>query len=157
MKIVWQLGAAILLAGLLACLVILLVYHGIIAKYKHDLTSNTSAFLNALQSQDYEKAANLYGNSLDIDKIRKLDENQGFRLLSFDNISSNYDDGCVCTGKAELTFEVKGAPLNVTAIVTTGTDYKPGQICAITPSGVKRGSIPELSEWNIAACGSDSF
>jgi hypothetical protein len=89
--------------------------------------------------------------------MRKLHEEEGLQLLSYDNIKAEYDDGCVCTGRADLTFEVNGKPLNVSAILSVGPRNKPSQICAITPSGIEGGSIPVLSEWNLIACGSDSF
>jgi len=153
LRIIWKSGAFLLLIWL----VFMLAYQGFIAKLQHDLKRNTRAFLQEIQSQNYTKAAELHRGSIDLASIRKLDEMDGFRLLSVDRVTAAYDDGCVCTGKAELTFAVKGEALQVSAIVTSGTDYMPGQICALTPPGIKRGSIPELSQWNLAACGSDSF
>ncbi|MBW7454556.1 hypothetical protein ACFOLF_29515 [Paenibacillus sepulcri] len=94
---------------------------------------------------------------MDIEKMRKLHEEQDFRLLSYNRIQADYEDGCVCTGQVQTTFEVDGNPLHTTAILAFDSDYELKQLCAVTPPGVKRGSIPELSGLNLIACGSDSF
>jgi hypothetical protein len=153
LKLIWRIGASLLMLWL----VFLLVHQGIVLLQKLKVEKNTSAFLKAVQSKDFGKAAELFGSSIDLEKMRKLHEEEGFRLLDYDHIRAEFDDGCVCTGHADLTFRVNGEPLNVSAVVSVRSGNKPGQICAITPSGTERVSIPVLSEWNLIACGSDSF
>jgi hypothetical protein len=153
LKIVWRIGASLLLLWL----IFLLVYQGRIIIQQTKVENNTAAFLKAVQSKDFRKAAELYGSSLNLEKMRILHEEDGFRLLGYDNIRAEYDDGCVCTGHADLTFEVNSKPIKVSAIVSVGSRNKPGQICAIYTLGTEHGSIPALSKWNLIKCGSDSF
>jgi hypothetical protein len=153
LKIVWKIGASLFLLWL----VFLLVYQGKIILQQKKVEDNISAFLKAVQSKDFWKAAELYGSSINLEEMRILHEEDGFRLLDYDNIRAEHDDGCVCTGHADLTFEVNSNPIKVSAVFSVGSKNKPGQICAITPSGTKRGTIPALSKWNLITCGSDSF
>lgn len=153
LKLIWRIGASLILLWI----VFLLVHQGIVLLQKIKVEKNTAAFLKAVQSKDFGKAAELYGSPIDLEKMRKLHEEEGFRLLNYDNIRADYDDGCVCSVHADLTFKVNGEPLNVSAVVSVSSGNKPGQICAITPSGTELGSIPVLLEWNLIACGSGTF
>ncbi|MDF2962663.1 MAG: hypothetical protein K0S39_4398 [Paenibacillus sp.] len=153
MKLIWKTGVFLFLLWLIA----FLVYQGRVVLNQIEVVKNTAAFLKTVQSQNFDKSAELYGGSINLEKMRKLHVEEGFRLLSYDRIIAEYDDGCVCSGHADLTFEVDGKPLSVSAIVTVSQGNKPGQICAITPLGTEKGSIPVLSEWNLIACGNGSF
>lgn len=128
-----------------------LMWNGGAAEHK------TEAFLDAVQQRGYERAAKLYGGTIEAEvwtaDMRKLHEEKGFKLLSYDNVKAEFDDGCYCSGHADLTIEVDGRPLEVVAILTFANGAKPGQICVITPSGQKAGSIPEIEGWNRLACG----
>jgi hypothetical protein len=88
---------------------------------------------------------------------KRLSEEEGVRLLHFSNVRAAFDDGCYCTGHADLVFEVDDNPMKVRAVITYGVGARPKQICAITPSEMQDGSIPELAAWNSLACGNSSF
>jgi hypothetical protein len=153
MKLTLRLGASLLLLWV----VLIFVFYGKVLVQEWKVERNTAKFLNAIQSKNFGKASELFGSPIDLIRMRKLHEDEGFRLEDYDQIKAEYDDGCVCTGRAELTFKVNGKPINVSAVFSVRPGNKPSQICAITPSGIKQGSIPELSEWNLIACGSDSL
>jgi len=148
MKTMLKLGGVLVL--------LLVVYMAIRLVGPSALERNTSAFLSAVQAEEFEKAAKLYGGISDpanagrwAGEMRKLHEEQGFRLLSFDGVKAEYDDGCFCTGHARLTFEVAGEPLEVEAILTFG-ESKPRQVCAF--SHPEKGTLPELEAWDRLAC-----
>lgn len=117
----------------------------------------TNAFLNAVQTQKYEEASNLFGGMIDkktwVDEMLKLYNNEGFKLLSYDNVKAEFDDGSFSTGHADLTFELDGKSLRVRAILTFSSMGKAKQVCAIHPPETKPGSIPELVMWNKLVCG----
>lgn len=127
------------------------------------IQKHTVSFLRAVQEQNYERAAELFGwegrktEGSKASSWLRLFEEKGVRLLSFSNVRAEYDDGCYCKGHADLIFEVNEKPLEVTAVITFGVGAKPKQICAITPSGIQAGSIPQLAAWNSLACGNSSF
>ncbi|NOU71260.1 hypothetical protein GC098_07460 [Paenibacillus sp. LMG 31458] len=93
LKLIWRIGASLILLWI----VFLLVHLGIVLLQKIKVEKNTAAFLKAVQSKDFGKAAELYGSPIDLEKMRKLHEEEGFRLLNYDNIRADYDDGCVCS------------------------------------------------------------
>ncbi|SFS72683.1 hypothetical protein [Paenibacillus sp. BC26] len=138
-------------------LVLLCGYYGKVFVQEQKVERNTAQFLDNIQSKNFSKAEELFGSPIDLEGMRNLQDNKGFWLEAYNHIKAEYDDGCVCTGQAELTFHAHGKSIDVSAVFSVGKGNKVGQICAITPPGVKRGSIPELSEWNLIACGSDSF
>ncbi|MFC6233407.1 hypothetical protein ACFQI7_37430 [Paenibacillus allorhizosphaerae] len=111
------------------------------------IQKQTVSFLKAVQEQNYNRAAELFGwegqktAGSKESAWKKLDEEEGVRLLSFSNVSAEYDDGCYCTGHADLVFEVNESPMQVRAVITYGLGARPKQICAITPSGMQGGSI----------------
>jgi hypothetical protein len=116
-----------------------------------DTEKKTAAFFEAVQARDDEEAIRRHVEPSDR-MLAMLKENR-FKLLSYDHVSAEFDDGCVCTGHVDLTFEVEQKPLEVEAVVTF-TDGKPRQVCAIGhPSGVTPGSVPELVAWNEVFCG----
>lgn len=157
LKLLMRAGAFLLLG----CLAVVSIRTGYIAYEQHRAEKATAAFLEAVQLRQFEQAAQLHANAVSFghfDAFREtFREDGGFRLLTYGGLDAEYDDGCVCTGKVHLTFETNGEPLSVAAIFTVGPDYMPNQVCALTPSGVARGSIPGLSAWNMAFCGGDSF
>ncbi|UJF33823.1 hypothetical protein [Paenibacillus hexagrammi] len=120
-------------------------------------------FLSAVQEQNYEKAAAMLGwegektEGNQVSAWARLAGEVGVRLISFNNVHAEFDDGCYCTGHANLVFEIDGEPLEVRAILTFGKWGKPKQICAITPSDMRSRSIPQLAAWNLLACGNGSF
>jgi hypothetical protein len=134
-----------------------LIYRVTLMWNQISIQNKTARFLDAVQTQNFEEATNLYSGTTDkkiwVNEMRKLYEEDGFRLLSYDDVKAVYDDGSISTGHANLTFEVDGKPLKIRAILTFGTEAKPGEVCAIHPSGVKRESIPELITWNQMTCG----
>lgn len=126
------------------------------------LQMKTAAFLNAIQTQKYEIASSLFGGDIMdeqawVDEMLKLYNNESFKLLSYDNVKADFDDGSFNTGHADLTFVLDGRPLKVRAIVTFSLNGKPKQICAIHPSETKPNSIPELAMWNRLVCGGATF
>jgi hypothetical protein len=127
------------------------------------IQKHTVSFLRAVQEQNYERAAELFGwedrktEGSKASSWERLAEEEEVRLLSFGNIRAEYDDGCYCSGHAELVFEVNEKPMQVNAVITFGVGSKPKQICAITPPGMQGGSIPQLAAWNLLACGNSSF
>lgn len=127
------------------------------------IENQTVSFLRAVQEQNYEKAAELFGwetektEGSNAHAWRHLAEEEGIRLLSFHDVDVDYDDGCFCHGRAELVFEVDENPLEVRAVITFGVGEKPKQICVLTPSGLQREAISQLAAWNTLACGNGSF
>jgi hypothetical protein len=153
MKFVLKISASLILLWL----VFFLVYSVTLMWNPFAIQKKTTAFLGAIQAQKYEKATNLYSGTIDkktwVHEMLKLYEEEGFRLLSYDNVKADYDDGAFNTGHADLTFQVDGKALKVRAILTFGSGAKPNQVCAIHPPEVKPGSIPELVLWNQLVCG----
>jgi hypothetical protein len=143
--------------------VMLLVYKVTLFWNPIGIRKQTVSFLRAVQEQDYNKAAELFGwegNKAvgnEANAWKRLFEEEGVRLLSFSNVRAAYDDGCYCTGHADLVFEVDENPMMASAVITYGVGARPKQICAITPSELKNGSIPQLVAWNALACGNRSF
>lgn len=141
-------------------LLFILAYYGVVFWNKMSGQKIISSFLSSVQAQQYEQAAEFWDGKAGSDFagiMQKLNEEDRFRLLYYDHVSAEYGDGCVCTGHAELTFENNGKPLPVRAIVTFSPGNKLSQVCALTPSGVERGSISGLTEWNRMFCGGSSF
>lgn len=136
-------------------LLFFLVYRGSFMWDQMTAQKKTAALLDAIQVQKYGEIADLYAGTKD--GFQKMQGEQGFRLLAYDHVTAHYDDGCVCTGNASLTFEVGGKPLQVHSIVTLSPEGKPNQVCTIHPSGTERGSIAELVTWNRMFCGGGSF
>lgn len=157
MTMLWKAGRIILLSLILLYLAVLLVYYGHVILNQKSAEKKVGAFLKAVQEQHVQEAAERYGGDIDVESMRVLLQVEGVRLLSYGGVKAEFDDGCVCGGHVELTFEVNGKPLNVSAIFTLGPGSKPRQVCALTPSGTERGSIPALSGWNRSICGGDSF
>lgn len=122
------------------------------------IQNKTAAFLDKVKEQKYEDAYALYGGVANPDNwtdgMRKLHNEEGFRLLAYDNVKAIYDDGTFGRGHADLTFEIDGKPLKVDAVLTFGSGAKPRQVCAVRPPGIQPGSIPELAAWNQLVCGS---
>jgi len=157
MKLVRQIIGFFLLLWVL----FVLGYYGVVVWNKMSGQKIISSFLSSVQVQQYAQAAEFLDGGAGADiagMMQKLNREDRFRLLSYDHVSAEYDDGCVCTGHAELTFENDGKPLPaVRAVITFAPGNKLSQVCAITPSGVERGSIPGLTEWNRMFCGGSSF
>jgi hypothetical protein len=147
----------VVVSVLLLWVIFLLTYYGNVLLNQNEVEKNTASFLKAVQARNISVAPDFFGSSLDIENVRKSLREDGFRLLSNDYVKADYDDGCVCTGHVDLTFEVDGKPLKVSAIFTVGPGNKPYQICVLTPSGIESGSISELSKWNLHACGGGDF
>lgn len=128
-------------------LLLLLIFLVPLSKYiaQKEITS----FLNRVIAQDLDVASDFWLSNSELDAIRHNVEQGGFQLLSFDGVEGEYDDGCVCTGHVNLTFDNNGEPLTVRAIFTTS---EPKQICALNPSDER---VPILSKWNKYACGGD--
>lgn len=156
MKLFWKAGRIILLSLLLLYATVLLFYYGRVILNQKSVEKHVGAFLKAVQEQHVQEAVEQYGGVIDMESMRVLLQ-EGSRLLSYSRVKAEFDDGCVCGGHVDLTFEVNGKPLHVSAIFTLGPGNKPSQICALTPSGTERGSIPALSGWNRNICGGDSF
>lgn len=148
--------------GLLLCIMFLL-YKVTLFWNPIGIQKQTVSFLKAVQEQNYDRAADLFGwegqqtNGSKEIAWKKLAEEEGVRLLSFSNVRAEYDDGCYCTGHADLVFEVNESPMQVRAVITYGVGARPKQICAITPSGMQGGSISQIEAWNSLACGNSSF
>ncbi|NHN33383.1 hypothetical protein [Paenibacillus agricola] len=152
MKLVLKIGVSLMLLFL----VFSMVYRVTLMGNPFAIQNKTSAFLKAVQVKQYEEAAQLFGSTADkktlAQGLLKLHE-EGFRLLSYDKVNADYDDDSFSTGHAELTFEVDGNPMKVRAILTFSPEAKPKQVCPISPSEIKRGSIPQLEAWNQLFCG----
>jgi len=88
-----------------------------------------------------------------IREMEQLHKHEQFRLVSYDKVKPYYNDGGYHTGHAELSFELDEGQLAVNAVLTFGKDDRLRQVCAIHPSGVPSGSIPELVSWNRLTCG----
>ncbi|MBE1444840.1 hypothetical protein [Paenibacillus sp. OAS669] len=148
--------------GLLLCIMFLL-YKVTLFWNPIAIQKQTVSFLKAVQEQNYDRAAELFGwegqktAGSKESAWKQLAEEEGVRLLSFSNVRAEYDDGCYCTGHADLVFEVNGSPMQVRAVITFGAGARPKQICAITPSGMQGGSIAQIAAWNSLACGNGSF
>jgi hypothetical protein len=121
------------------------------------LKNNTEAFLEQIRKQDFNEAMNRFEDSTANNSwpndMRELFEKQDFKLLTFDGIRAEFDDGSYSTGHAELTFEIDSRPIRTEVILTFGNRGKPKQLCAITPPGVQQSELPELEEWNRLMCG----
>ncbi len=150
---VGRLGGFIVLFILLAWMVLLLGYYGKVELQKWKAERNTARFFKAVQYQRYDEAVRLFGEPLDQESLRKL---QPFRLVKYTRVKAEYDDGCVCKGHAQLTFQSDGPPITVPAAFVLREGYKPGQVCALT-SRETQTVMPQLGKWNITFCGSDSF
>ncbi|CAM3091772.1 hypothetical protein PALU110988_00580 [Paenibacillus lupini] len=153
MKIIGRIGVSILLSLLLAWAVLFLSYFGNVLWKQFKGERNVSHFLKAVQQQHYDEAVSRFGEPLNKESLKQL---QPFRLVKYGRINADFDDGCVCSGHAELTFQAKGAPITVPALFTLREGNKPGQICALMTKE-QRASMPQLAQWNIVVCGSDSF
>ncbi|CAG7652795.1 hypothetical protein ACFQI7_13265 [Paenibacillus allorhizosphaerae] len=53
-----------------------------------------------------------------IDEMLKLYSDESFKLLSYDNVKADFDDGSFNYGHADLTCVLDGSPLKVRTIVT---------------------------------------
>ncbi len=137
----------------LAGVVLLVGYYGKVELHKWKAERNTEHFLKAVQQQQYDEAVSLFGEPLEWKSLQNL---QPMRLIKYSGVKAEFDDGCVCGGHAELTFQADGPPITVPAIFVLREGYKPGQVCALT-SREHRAVMPQLGKWNNMACGSDSF
>ncbi len=153
MKIIGRLGGFIVLFILLAWIVLLLGYYGKVELQKWKAERNTARFFKAVQYQRYDEAVRLFGEPLDQASLYEL---QPFRLVKYAGIKADFDDGCVCGGHAELTFQADGPPITAPAVFVLREGYKPGQVCALT-SREERTVMPQLGSFNLVVCGSDSF
>ncbi|MFX3635584.1 MAG: hypothetical protein ACE3L7_00715, partial [Candidatus Pristimantibacillus sp.] len=130
MKLALKLGASFLIL----LFVIILIYRGTLMWNPFAIQNKTEAFLEAVQERKYDRAAKLFGGPNDkkilAEQMLKLHEENGLRLLSYHNVKAEYDDLGFGTGHAELTFEINGKPIEVTAILTFSTEAKPKQVCA---------------------------
>ncbi|MGF7036746.1 hypothetical protein J2T17_007821 [Paenibacillus mucilaginosus] len=126
-------------------LVLFIVFRIPLSKYI--VEKEITTFLNRVIAKDSNVASDFYTRHIEQDTIQKNLEQGGFHLLSFSDVEGDYDDGCVCTGHVNLTFDNDGEPLTVRAIFT---DSK--QICAISPAN-ERFSV--TTKWNKYACGGD--
>ncbi|HZG84101.1 hypothetical protein [Paenibacillus sp.] len=117
---------------------------------KYLVERQLSSYLNQVIERDPDVASEFYLSHTDLATIAQHVKEGGFELQSFKNVEGEYDDGCVCTGHVDLTFDNGGEALTVRAVFTTGS---PRQVCAITPSGQE--DIPVLTKWNKFACGGD--
>ncbi|MDQ0913846.1 hypothetical protein [Paenibacillus sp. V4I5] len=153
MKFVLKIG----IPFMLLLFMFFLVYQATLAWNPLAIQKKTVAFLNAIKTQEYREAERLFDGSIDkntwVDEIQKLHEKEGFKLLAYENVKADYDDGTFGTGHSDLTIEVDGKPLKVMAILTFSSRGKPKQICAVHPSGTKPGSISEIVVWNQLVCG----
>ncbi|MFE5321958.1 hypothetical protein ACFQ88_25125 [Paenibacillus sp. NPDC056579] len=136
-------------------LALVLVYQAVAIGDVVSARQKTEAFFKAIQAQKYDEAEKLFAGAVDVSQKISLEES--FKLLSYDNVRADFDDGCVCTGNAALTFEVDEKPLEVHAIVTFSSEGMPQQVCAVHPPGAERGFIAELRAWNRMFCGGGSF
>jgi hypothetical protein len=114
---------------------------------KYLVQKEITSFLNRVIAQDLNVATDFYLSHVELEAIRQNVNQGGFRLLSFNGVEGEYDDGCVCTGHVNLTFDNNGEPLTVSAVFTDGK-----QICAVSPTNER---APVLSNWNKYACGGD--
>ncbi|WP_143014321.1 MULTISPECIES: hypothetical protein [unclassified Paenibacillus] len=121
------------------------------------IQKKTESFLAAVQALEFERAAQLYSGTEDkqawVRGMEQLHEEGQFRLISYAKVKPYYNDGGFHTGHAELSFDMEGEQLNVNAVLTFGENDQPGQVCAIHPPEVPRGSIPGLVSWNRLTCG----
>lgn len=153
MKMIGRIDVFILLALLLAWAVLFLSYYGNVLWEQFKGERNVSHFLQAVQQQHYDEAVSRFGEPLNKESLKQL---QPFRLVKYGRIKAEFDDGSVYSGHAELTFQADGLPITVPAIFALREGNKPGQICALTTKE-QRAAIPQLAQWNIVVCGSDSF
>jgi|GEM_PF-6308787 hypothetical protein len=152
-RIIGRIGGFMVLFILLVWAVLLIACYGNVELQEFKAEHNTAYFLKAVQQQNYVEATKWFGSSLDLEELQTL---QSMRLVKFSRLKAVFDDGCVCSGHAELTFQAEGPPITVPAVFTLRDGHKPGQICAMT-SGQERAVMPQLGKWNKAICGSDSF
>lgn len=82
-----------------------------------------------------------------IERMREL-EQSGFRPVSYQNLSVERDDGCICYGHVFLTFENQGEPVSYQAVLTFGPDYSVQQVCTMH----QQGALVETNGWKQAAC-----
>ncbi|WP_091183816.1 hypothetical protein [Paenibacillus catalpae] len=138
---------------LLAWVLLLVGCYGKVEVQKIKAERNAAHFLKAVQQQNYDEAVSRFGGPLDRESLQKL---QLMRLVKYSGIKAVFDDGCVCSGRARLTFQSDGPAVTLDAVFALREGYKAGQICA-GATKEQRLLIPQLAEWNIAVCGSDSF
>ncbi|TYP69800.1 hypothetical protein [Paenibacillus methanolicus] len=154
---IWRLVWLPCAAALALWVLLFAVYYGHAAYQKVQAVRHTSAFLHELKQEEFRQAVTHYGEPLDGEGLRLLHEREAFKLADYGHVRAEFDDGCVCVVHAELTFETKAKMVETDAIITLRKGKKPGQVCAITPSGVERGEIPELDAWNRIVCGHDDL
>ncbi|WP_426445372.1 hypothetical protein ACP26L_18880 [Paenibacillus sp. S-38] len=106
-----------------------------------------TTFLNGVIAKDLDVASDFYTHHIELETIQQNLEQDGFGLISFSDVEGEYDDGCVCTGHVNLTFDNNGEPLSVRAVFT---DSK--QVCAMSSSNER---FPVTSKWNKYAYGGD--
>lgn len=138
---------------LLAWIVLLVGYYGKVELLKFKAERNTEHFLKAIERQDYDETIQWFGEPLDRESLQKL---QPMRLVKYSGIKAEFDDGCVCSGHAKLTFQSDGPAVTVDAVFVLREGYRSGQICA-GATNEQREVLPQLAEWNKSMCGNGSF
>lgn len=130
-------------------LLILVFVLGKVSLSKYMVEKEMTSFLKQVIDRDPNVASEFHLSNTELETIKQNVKQGGFQLKSFKDVEGEYDDGCVCTGHVDLTFDNAGKSLTVEAIFTTGS---PRQVCAIRPD---KESVPVLSKWNEFACGGD--
>ncbi|GLX68675.1 hypothetical protein [Paenibacillus glycanilyticus] len=149
-RIIGKVGMFIVMGIGLAWAVLFAGYYINVELNKHKAEREIRHYLQAVQQQDYNKAVRLFGEPLDGDRLQQL---QPFRLVKYSQVKADFDDGCVCSGRAKLTFQTDGLPVTVDAVIALRAEYKPGQICA-GATKAQHSALPALAEWNKVNCGS---
>lgn len=89
----------------------ILIYRLTLALNPIAIQKNTTAFLDEIQTENFDAALTRFvggtvTNSWAQDMISLHED--GFKLISYDHVKADYDDGGFGTGHANLTFEVNG-------------------------------------------------
>jgi hypothetical protein len=143
------------LALLFSWVVLLLVYYVGVFLDKYEVEKNTSIFLDSVIARNVNAAPDFALSRTEQEKVKKHIEEDGFGLIGYERITSDFSDGCVCTGHVDLILQATEQAMKVSAVFTVKEGNKPNQICIYSPPGVERGSIPVIAKWNEFACGAD--
>ncbi|MHA6483532.1 hypothetical protein ACX1C1_16725 [Paenibacillus sp. strain BS8-2] len=125
------------------------------------IQKNNEALLDRIREQQFDEAAKLFaGDTMDEDwptEMKKLQDEAALKLVGYDNVKAEYDDGSYNTGHADLIFDINGQQVSTQAILTFREWGKPGQVCAITPPDATPAIKSAIQQWNDRLCGGGSF
>ncbi|UUZ92075.1 hypothetical protein LJK87_42645 [Paenibacillus sp. P25] len=140
------------------------MYVGRIGYEKWQVTRNATEFFSLLIGGQWEQAADLtlagaYQGDPERQQSRRMAwiermtalKEQGFYPVAYRHVTADFDDGCVCTGHVDLTFQHGDRTVTYRTVFTLHKDYRVNQVCPLSPSG----DAVETNGWKSMACFGD--